>query len=370
MTYLDNAATTMMDSEIIDFMHEIMQNQYGNPSSIHALGRNSRVIVENARIIIAKLLNISPAEIFFTSGGTEGINTIVKSVLSMPKIKRVITSPAEHPAMLNAIEYYAAINNVELIMLPLDKKASIIMSDLSNELQKTDGDTFVSLMHANNEFGTMLPIQKIGELCKTHNALFVTDTVQTMGKLRNNFSEWHPDFAIGSAHKFHGPKGVGFMYISGDNKVDPLFIGSQERNMRAGTENIYAIAAMAKAMENAYKIMDENLEKMQELKNYLVNIVSNEFSHIGFNGDIEGGLPNIINLAVEKTPNNEMLLMKFDIAGIMLSGGSACSSGALIDSHVMEAVGRAAKYRAIRVSMSKYTTKNDLDSFIDLLKTI
>ena len=359
----------MMDKDVIDFMHEIMQSQYGNPSSIHGMGRNSRVIVENARTIIAKLLKVNPAEIFFTSGGTEGINTIVKSVLSMPNIKRVITSPAEHPAMLNAIEYYAQINNVELIMLPVNEDASINISELSNELQKTNEDTFVSLMHANNEFGTLLPVQKIGELCKLHNALFMTDTVQTMGKLRNDFSDWHPDFAIGSAHKFHGPKGVGFMYISGDNKVDPLFIGSQERNMRAGTENIYAIAAMAKAMKNAYEIMDKNLEKLQELKSYLVNIIKTDLPHIGFNGDIDG-LPNIINLAVEKTPNNEMILMRFDIAGIMLSGGSACSSGALIDSHVMEAVGRAANYRAIRVSMSKYTTKSDLDGFINLLRTI
>lgn len=358
-----------MDKEVIDFMHEIMQNQYGNPSSIHGMGRNSRVIVENARTIIAKLLKVNPAEIFFTSGGTEGINTIVKSVLSMPNIERVITSPVEHPAMLNAIKYYAERNNVEVIILPVNEDASIIISELEKELQKSDNDTFVSLMHANNEFGTIHPIQKIGEICKLYNALFMTDTVQTMGKLRNDFSDWHPDFAIGSAHKFHGPKGVGFMYINGEHKIDPLFIGSQERNMRAGTENIYAIAAMAKAMENAYEIMDENLEKLRDLKNYLVNIIKTELPHIRFNGDIKG-LPNIINLAVVKTPNNEMILMRFDIAGIMLSGGSACSSGALIDSHVMEALGRAKKYRAIRVSMSKYTTKKDLDGFIELLRII
>ena len=369
MIYLDNAATTKMDSDVIDFMHKLMQSHYGNPSSIHAYGRQTRVLVENARTSIASLLKVNPAEIFFTSGGTESINTIVKGVLSKPEITKVITSPVEHSAMIDSIKYYAELFDVELCILPVDEKANVDLKALQNELENHKGKSLVSLMHANNELGSLLSIKKVGEICTKHNALFLSDTVQTMGKFKNDFSSIYPDFAIGSAHKFHGPKGVGFMYINGDCKIDPLFIGSQERNMRAGTENVFAIAAMAKALEIAYQNMDDVLVNYAELKKYLLDRLNNEIPNISFNGDVNG-LPNLINIAVEKTTNNEMLLMKFDIAGIMISGGSACSSGALKDSHVMEAVGRAEKYRAIRLAISKYTTRADLDRFIEVLKNM
>ena len=369
MIYLDNAATTKMDSEVIDFMHKLMQTYYGNPSSIHTYGRQTRVLVENARTSIASLLNVNPAEIFFTSSGTEGINTIIKGVLSKPEITKVITSPVEHSAMLESIKYYAALFDVELCFLPVDAKANVDLKALQNELENHDGKALVSLMHANNEFGTLLSIKKVGEICAKNNALFLSDTVQTMGKFKNDFSSNYPDFAIGSAHKFHGPKGVGFMYISGEQKLEPLFIGSQERNMRAGTENVFAIAAMAKAFEISYENMDKVSAHYAELKKYLLDKLHTEIPNILFNGDVNG-LPNLINIAIKKTPNNEMLLMKFDIAGIMVSGGSACSSGALKDSHVMEAVGRAKDYRAIRIAMSKYTTSDDIDKLIEVLKEV
>jgi len=369
MIYLDNAATTQMDTDVISFMHELMQKHYGNPSSIHAAGRQTRVIVEEARTKISSLLNVSPAEIFFTSGGTEGIYTIISGLLSKPEITKVITSPTEHSAMLNAINQYAKLYNVEVKMLSVDKEGSIDINELSAELENCKGKALVSLMHANNEIGTLLSIKKVGEVCKKYNALFFSDTVQTMGKFKNDFSDDYPDFAIGSAHKFHGPKGVGFMYINGNNKVNPLFIGSQERNMRSGTENIFSIAAMAKAMEIAYEGMDSTIEKFYELKSYLISKIDKETKGISYHGDVNG-LPNIVNIAVPKTSNNEMLLMKFDIAGIMVSGGSACSSGALKDSHVIEAIGKANEFRAIRIAFSKYITKDDLDKFVDLLKTI
>jgi len=367
MVYLDNAATTKMDLEVLDFMHDIMRSHYGNPSSIHAYGRQTRVIVESARSKIAALLNVNPAEIFFTSGGTEGINTIVKGVLSKSEITKVITSPTEHSAMLESIKHYAALYNVEVCLLPVDEKANVDLIALQQELENCEGRAMVSLMHANNEVGTLLSIKKVGEICKKHNALFFSDTVQTMGKFKNDFSNNYPDFAVGSAHKFHGPKGVGFMFINGNNKVDPLFIGSQERNMRAGTENVFAIAAMAKALEIAYENMDAVAERYSKFKNYLINKITLELPNLNFHGDVHG-LPNIINIAVPKAENNQMLLMQFDIAGIMVSGGSACSSGALKDSHVIEAIGRSNEYRAIRLAMSKYTIQDDLDAFFIVLK--
>ena len=369
MVYLDNAATTQMDEDVIDFMAELMRKHYGNPSSIHAFGRQTRVIIENARTKIASLLKVNPAEIFFNSGGTEGINTVIKGVLSKAEITKVITSPIEHSAMLASIKHYAELYDVELCFLPVDEKANVDIEALRNELENTEGKALVSLMHANNEFGTLLSIKKVGEICHKNNALFLSDTVQTMGKFKNDFSADYPDFAIGSAHKFHGPKGVGFMYVSANQKIDPLFIGSQERNMRAGTENIFAISAMAMAFEKSYTLMEENSLKYKALKDYLIERIEKETTGLSFNGDING-LPNLINIAVPKTANNEMLLMQFDIAGIMLSGGSACSSGALKDSHVMEAVGRANDFRAIRIAFSKYTVKSDVDAFMDVIHKI
>ncbi|RLD44207.1 MAG: cysteine desulfurase [Bacteroidetes bacterium] len=369
MIYLDNAATTQMDAKVIDYMHELMHNHYGNPSSIHAYGRQAKVLVENARTKISSLLKVFPAEIFFTSGGTEGINTIINGVLCKPEITKVITSPIEHSAMLNSINHYSKLYNVELCMLAVDDKGNVNLKELATELENHDGKSLVSLMHANNEIGTLLSIKKVGEICKKNNALFLSDTVQTIGKFRNDFSAGYPDFAIGSAHKFHGPKGVGFVFINGNNKVDPLFIGTQERNMRAGTENIFAIAAMAKAMEIAYENMDSVIKKYAELKSYLLDTIKSEIGNISYNGDIDG-LPNLINIAIPKTANNEMLLMKFDIAGVMISGGSACSSGALKDSHVIKALGKANEYRAIRIAFSKYTTTEEIDKFIEVLKKV
>lgn len=367
MIYLDNAATTQMDTIVIDYMHDLMHKHYGNPSSIHAYGRQARVIVEDARTKISSLLNVSPSEIFFTSGGTEGINTIVNGVLCKDEITKVITSPTEHFAMLSSINHYAKLYNVDICMLSVDEEGNIDMNKLDAELQNCDGKALVSLMHANNEIGTLLSMKKVGEICEKYQALFLSDTVQTIGKFNNDFNAGYPHFAIGSAHKFHGPKGVGFIYIKGEQKVDPLFIGSQERNMRAGTENIFAIAAMAMAMEIIYESMPANAIKYNILKSYLIDRIESEVNGVSFNGP-KIGLPNLVNIAVPKIQNNEMLLMKFDISGVMISGGSACSSGALKDSHVMEAIGKADKYRAIRLAMSKYTTKADLDIFVDVLK--
>jgi len=368
--YLDNAATTQLDEDVIDYMHQLMLNNFGNPSSIHASGREAKVLVEQARNKIASILKVSPAEIFFTSGGTESINTIVSGVLLSSEISKVISSPIEHAAMLKSLEYNCKANDVELFMLDVDEAGQINLIELEEEISKTKGKVLVSLMHTNNEIGTLLPLNDVSDICRKFNALFLSDTVQSMGKLPVDLSDGILDFAIGSAHKFHGPKGVGFMYINGENKILPLLQGgSQERNMRAGTENTISIAAMAKAFEIAIASMQENTEKLIELKNYLIHRIESELPEITFNGHIHG-LPNLINIGIPKTDNNEMLLMKFDINGIFVSGGSACSSGALMDSHVIKAIGKNNIIRPIRLAMSKFTTKNDIDSFLEVLKKI
>jgi len=359
-----------MDDEVIDFMQQILRSNYGNPSSIYELGRQSRVIIENARTTIANLLKATPSEIFFTSGGTEAINTIISGVLQKTEITRVITSPIEHSAMLKSIEYYARLFGKSVEFVSVDGKGHINIDELDKLLSKSNGDTLVSLMHANNEIGTLLPLKRVSEICKKYNTLLFSDTVQTMGKYSNDLSKGYLDFAVASAHKFHGPKGVGFMYISGENKISPLLQGgSQERNMRAGTENIAEIAAMAKAFELSYESMELNNAKYIEYKKHLINRIEKEVKEVSFNGDIEG-LPNLLSIALPKTTHNEMILMKLDIKGIYVSGASACSSGAIKDSHVIEAIGKAKTIRPIRLAMSKYTTKEELDYFVEVLKKL
>ncbi len=368
--YLDNAATTMMEPSVIELMHSLMAKNYGNPSSIYELGRQSRVIVEKARTVIARLLNVLPANIFFTSGGTESINTLISGLLQREDIKAIITSPIEHTAMLKSIEYYANIFNKEVIYLDIDRFGHIDLAQLNKILSEKEEKSLVSLMHANNEIGSLLPLKKVSEVCRNNNALFLSDTVQTIGKFRNDFSTGILDFAVGSAHKFHGPKGVGFMYINNNEKVIPLMQGgSQERNMRAGTENFIAIAAMAKAMEIAYENIDLQNNKYIKLKDYLVNKLKSEVADIIINSD-KTSLPNILNIGIPKKPDNEMYLIRLEMNGIFVSGGSACGSGAVKESHVIKAIGKANTIRPIRLAMSKFTTQKDLDYFIEVLKKL
>jgi cysteine desulfurase len=368
--YLDNAATTQMDKSVVDYMHEIMINNYGNPSSIYEYGRQSRVLIEKTRTSIANHLNVLPAEIFFTSGGTESINTIISGILQKDDIQYIITSPIEHAAMLKSIEYYSKLFNKEVKMLDVNSYGHIDLEQLDSILAVSKGQALVSLMHANNELGTLLPLKKVSEICRKHNALFLSDTVQTMGKFKNDFSNDILDFAIGSAHKFHGPKGIGFMYINGNHKVTPLIQGgSQERNMRAGTENFAAIAAMGMAFDIAVQNMESQYNKYINLREYLIDLLLDKIPGIIINSD-RNSLPNILNIGIPKMPNNEMYLMKLEMNGIYVSGGSACSSGAIKDSHVIKAIGKVGQIRPIRLTMSKFTTKSELDYFVKVLKKI
>lgn len=361
--YLDNAATTPLDKEVMKVMIEVMESRFGNPSSIHAHGREARTIVEKARRTVAKLLHASPAEIFFTSGGTEADNMAIRCGIMDNQIKHAITSPIEHHAVLHTLEALEKSGIIKLSYVRVDSKGNVDLGHLE-ELLQANGRSFVSLMHANNEIGTLTDIQKAGEICEKYQAVFHCDTVQTMGHYRFNLQELNVHFITCAAHKLHGPKGVGFLYISPKIKINPLiFGGSQERNMRGGTENIYGIAGLAKALEMAYAEIDEKQQYIQGLKSYMMQQLQEKIPGVAFNGetDPQKSLYTVLNVSFPPTDIADMLLFNLDIAGISASGGSACSSGTNIGSHVLEGIGADPERPAVRFSFSKYNTKEEID---------
>ena len=369
--YLDNAATTPLHPLVIEEMVAMMKNQFGNPSSIHSYGRQVRTAIENARKRIAKLLKVSPSEIFFTSGGTEANNMAIRCSIHDHKIKHAITSPIEHHAVLHTLEDLAAEGIIKLSLVKVDDKGRVDLNDLE-QLLKYNERSFVSLMHANNEIGTLLPVKKAGELCRKYNAIFHSDTVQTMGHFAHDLSQLQVDFITSAAHKYHGPKGVGFIYINSNIKIKPLITGgAQERNMRGGTENVYGIIGMAKALELCYESMNEDIKQISGLKNYMIDQLRKSIPEVEFNGEVnEHSLYTVLNVSLPPSDISEMLLFNLDIAGIAVSGGSACSSGSEIGSHVLKAIGADENRPAVRFSFSKFTTKEEIDFAIEKLKEI
>lgn len=368
--YFDNAATTAIDPEIIDAITEVMKNSYGNPSSIHSHGREVRTLIEKARKTIANLLHVSPAEIFFTSGGTEADNMAIRCGITDYNITHAISSPLEHHAVLHCLEELEKTGQIKLTMLDVDKKGNVDLNQLE-ELLKDYPKTFVSLMHANNEIGTLLDIERVSVLCQKYNALFHCDTVQTMGHYTHDLSEVHIDFIACAAHKIHGPKGVGFLYINHNVKIKPLLYGgAQERNMRGGTENIYGIVGLAKALEMAYEGMDAHRSHIQSLKTYMMEQLDEHIPgcHINGESDSEKSLYTVLNVCFPENDLGDMLLFNLDIAGISASGGSACSSGSSIGSHVLSAIQAEAGRPSIRFSFSKYNTKEEVDFVVAKLK--
>ena len=368
MIYFDNAATSPIDPEVIISMTKVMKENFGNPSSIHSYGREARVIIEDARSKISSFLNVSPSEIFFTSGGTEAINMILKTCINDLKIENIITSKLEHHAVFKTLEYLKTREKFNINYVNFDKSGRIDIDDLKKAL-KNKPKSLVVLVHANNEIGNLLPIKKVGELCKEFDSLFFSDTVQTMGKFENNFKKFNLDFATCSAHKFHGPKGIGFAYINGEIKINPMiFGGGQEQNMRSGTENIYGIAGMAKAFEIAYHDMKKTQNYLNGLKLYMISELKKNISYIKFNGECEtAGLPNIINASFPDNEKAEMLMMNLDISGIAVSGGSACASGTTKASHVLNAIDPDNTHPTIRFSFSKFNTKDEIDKCVSVI---
>jgi len=370
--YLDNAATTPLDPEVIEVMVETMQNEYGNPSSIHAHGRQAKTIVEKARKAIANLLHTSPAEIFFTSGGTEADNMAIVRSIEAYGITHAITSPIEHHAVLHTLEELAKNGLIQLDLLRLDEQGNIDLNHLEELLAKNPR-TLVSIMHANNELGNLTDIKRVSEICHQYQAIFHSDTVQTMGHYRHDLSDIKIDFITGAGHKFHGPKGVGFLYINANNKIKPLiFGGAQERNMRGGTENVYGIVGLAKALEIAYRDMEEHQDYIQGLKNHMIDTLKAEIPMIEFNGNIEPSksLYTVLNVSLPCTNMSDMLLFNLDISGISASGGSACSSGSDIGSHVLRGINANPDRPSVRFSFSKQNTKEEIDIVVAKLKEI
>lgn len=370
--YFDNAATTALDKAVIDVMVQTMNDNFGNPSSIHAHGRESKTIVEKARRTVAKLLHASPAEIFFTSGGTEADNMAIVRAIEAYGITHAVSSPIEHHAVLHTLEELQKDGKIHLDFLRLDQKGNIDLSHLEELLAKNPR-TFVSIMHANNELGNITDIQKVSDICNQYDAVLHSDTVQTMGHYAHDLSKLKIDFITAAAHKFHGPKGVGFLYINSRNKIKPLIHGgAQERNMRGGTENVYGIVGLAKALEMAYEEMDAHQQQIQSLKDYMKEQLIQNIPDISFNGETEANkaLYTVLNVSLPCTDMGDMLLFNLDIKGVSASGGSACSSGSDIGSHVLRGIGADPKRPSVRFSFSKFNTKEEVDFVVQTLKEI
>ena len=361
--YLDNAATTPLDPEVMKEMCKVMENTYGNPSSIHAQGREARTLIEKSRKNVANLLGTSPSEIFFTSSGTEADNMAIRCGIIDHGIKHAITSRIEHHAVIHTFEALEKAGTIKLSFVNVDAKGNIDYDHLET-LLKDNERSFVSIMHANNEIGTLSDMERIGDLCEAYNAIYHCDTVQTMGHYKHNLSKLKAHFVVCSAHKIHGPKGVGFLHINHRIKIKPfIYGGAQERNMRGGTENIYGIVGLAKALEMAYAEMEHHQEHIQGLKTYMKDQLVESIPGIEFNGetDPDKSLYTVLNVSFPEMEMSDMLLFNLDIAGISASGGSACSSGSDIGSHVLTAIGTNPSRPSVRFSFSKYTTKEEID---------
>ncbi|MBL7847629.1 MAG: cysteine desulfurase [Cyclobacteriaceae bacterium] len=371
--YLDNAATTPLDPEVFEAMKPFMLEDFGNPSSTHAHGRKVRAAIESSRKKIAELLNCTPGEIIFTSGGTEADNTLIISGIHTYGLKHAITSPIEHHAVKHTLEVMQKEEGIQLHYVRLDEKGHVDLNHLE-QLLKEHPKAIISLMHANNEIGNLLDIKRVGELAKSYDAFFQSDTVQTMGHYRHNMKELYVCGMTAGAHKFHGPKGVGFMYIQKDHKIGQFIHGgAQERNMRGGTENVTGIIGMAKALEIAYRDMVAHERHIRGLKARMIEKLKENIPGISFHGDSENldrSLYTVLNVSVPESDENDMLLFNLDLHGISASGGSACSSGASTGSHVLAALYPESKRGAVRFSFSKYNTTEEIDFAVGKLMEI
>ncbi len=371
--YLDSAATTSLDERVLDQMLPFLRGVYGNPSSIHSAGRSARLAIEESRKKVATLLGGKPAEFFFTSCGTESTNTVFQAVLRSLNCKHIITSPIEHHATLRTAEHLAKEFGAELHFCKHDQHGEIDYEHLATLVKKCSqkGKTFMSIMHANNESGVINDIERIGNISKEHGVLFHSDMVQTIGHVDIRFDEIPVDFASASAHKFHGPKGKGLLYISGDVKLEPLLLGGgQERNMRAGTEDVPGIVGFASALEFAIEEKEKENEHCGHLKEYCWNLLQDTFGEdVRLTSTAPNTLPRVLSVLFPQNEKTEMLQMALDIKGIAVSGGSACSSGAVGGSHVINVL-EETPCVPLRISFCKWNTEADVDAFLKAMKEI
>ena len=370
--YLDNAATTPMDDRVIEAMLPFMRGQFGNPSSVHSHGREVRTAIEKARKKVAELIQASPSEIFFTSGGTEADNTALVCGIESHGIRHAITSPLEHHAVLHTLEMLAKKGQVQLSLLDVNEQGEIDLQQLE-ELLKKNPKSMISLMHGNNEIGNLNDLERIGTMARAYDAFFHSDTVQTMGHYAHDLSQLPVDALVAGAHKFHGPKGVGFLYVRKDKKIHPFIHGgAQERNMRGGTENVIGIIGLAKALELSLEELDAHRSHIEKIKSYFIGKLKQDIPGVGFNGcsaELNKSLYTVLNVSLPPSESNRgMLLFHLDLEGISASGGSACSSGATVGSHVLRALQHPAERDAVRFSFSRFTTMEEVDYTLEKLK--
>jgi cysteine desulfurase len=372
--YLDNAATTPMDARVIEVMHQSMQENFGNPSSTHQFGRKAKNVVENARKNIAKEFNTTAAEIIFTAGGTEADNLILYNAVTNLGVTRIISSKIEHHAVLHTVEFLQKEYKIHLDFVNVHSNGTINEDHLEELLQGSDEKTLVSLMYINNEIGTILPWKRIGTLCRKYNALFHSDTVQAIGHYAIDLQEVPIDFITASAHKFHGPKGVGFAYFKKGFGIKPMLHGGdQEKGARSSTENVHSILGMEKALILATETLEEDKVQMNSLKSYFIDELKKIHADIRFNGnssDLEQSSCTILNVLLPV--KNELLLFSLDLHGIAVSGGSACQSGSNKGSHVLNELlaEKDEELTSIRFSFSRNTTKDELDYTLKKLKEL
>ena len=370
--YFDNAATTSLDPVVLETMMPYLTDKFGNPSSIYSYGRETRMAIEQSRKTVAKILHAHPAEIFFTSGGTESSNTAIMASVRDLNCRHIITSAIEHHAVLHTVEHLDNADLVKVSYVKLLPDGHVDIEHLEKLLAGTDEKTLVTLMHANNEIGNILDIHAVGNLCKLYNAIFHSDTVQTVGHFPFDLRNTPIHFITGAAHKFHGPKGVGILYINENVRIKPFVHGGgQERNMRAGTENLYGIVGFAKALELASSTYERKSAYIGILKYYMHDELKKHIPGVGFNGDTLGqSLYTVLSVQFPKTEKSEMLLFNLDINNICASGGSACTSGADQSSHVIRAVNNNPNQITVRFSFSKYNTKEEVDQVVSKLKEV
>ena len=369
--YLDNAATTPIAPEVVEAMLPVLKENFGNPSSTHFFGRNAKALVETSRRTIAKYLNCQSSEIIFMSGGTEADNMALHASVFELGVKRIITTNIEHHAVGHTVEALANHGHVEMTLVNIDNKGNIDLNHLE-EILKDGVPTLVSLMHANNEIATLIPLKKVSEICRKHGAYFHSDTVQTMGHYVFDLHDLDIDFITCAAHKIHGPKGIGFLYVNKKTKVSSFIHGgSQERGLRGGTENIYGIVGLAKAFELAYEDISGHRKHVQSLKSFMIEKLKDMFAEVDFHGEIdpEKSLYTVLNVCFPKTDKAGMLLFTLDLKGVAVSGGSACTSGATKGSHVLEGIKADTTRPNVRFSFSRYTTIEEIEFALEQVKS-
>ena len=372
--YFDNAATTPMRDEVVDAIAEVLRNNFGNPSSSHSFGRASKVLVEKSRKLIAKHLNVSAGEIVFTSGGSEADNLVLNSAVKDLGVTHIVTSKIEHHAVLHTVKKLQNEFKIQVSYLDLDDKGEIDFSQLEHLLQ-SESKTLVSLMHINNEIGNIIDIKRVADLCKQNRALFHSDAVQSVGHYNLDLQNVPVDFIAASAHKFHGPKGVGFAFIRKNSGLKPLIVGGeQERGLRAGTESIHNIVGLEVAIKEAYNNLNDEIVYIKGLKQYFIDEIKKEIPNVKFNGcsdDLEKSTYTLVNICLPiPVKKEDMLLFQLDLKGIACSKGSACQSGSSQVSHVLSEIlkGEDLQKPSIRFSFSKYNTKAEADYVISVLK--